>query len=66
MTDTHLGQLLLSAQSRFVLVLEIVELGGELVLGLDSLGVRFDSSGVLLQVRRNIMVFSFLLDMQAR
>ena len=66
MTDTHLGQLLLSAQSRFVLVLKIVELGGELVLSLDSLGVRFDSSGVLLWVRHSIVMFSFLFEMKAR
>jgi hypothetical protein len=45
---SHLGQLLLSAQSSLVLVLQLVQFGRQLVLSLDSLGVSLDSSGVLL------------------
>lgn len=46
--EAHLCQLLLSAQGSIVLMLKLVQLGSQLVLGLDSLGVSLDGSGVLL------------------
>jgi len=45
---TYLGQLVLPAQSGIVLMLQLVQLGSQLVFRLDGLGVSLDSGSVFL------------------